>query len=186
MRLIIILVIMDNEAAENAVEIDEFCNSIGVLVLNFPAYLGHFLNICDNRVHATIQKYLDKIQAFYGTDTSLEQKYSAFVDAYASVTKDEVLNSLQSIGFGNLTNISDAINRLNRTLSEGLPNHREQHIVQLEAYLHDLVDNGGVIPASPYNYRLPGELWDVYYDALSLQKDVMSTKKIKDPLVSWK
>lgn len=99
MRLIIILVIMDNEAAENAVEIDEFCNSIGVLVLNFPAYLGHFLNICDNRVHATIQKYLDKIQAFYGTDTSLEQKYSAFVDAYAyaSVTKDEVLNSLQSI-----------------------------------------------------------------------------------------
>jgi hypothetical protein len=87
--------LMDNEAAENAPEIDEFCNSHGIIVRNFPAYLGHFLNLFDNRVHATVQRELDRIQAMFAHPSSpgLYENYNAFVAAYASVTRDEIICS---------------------------------------------------------------------------------------------
>jgi hypothetical protein len=165
---------MDNEAAENAEEIIQFCNSIGVIVLNFPPYLGHFLNVCDNRVHATVQRIVDQLQSNFTRPSapSLEEKYWSFVTAYNQITKDEVLNSLRSIGFGNLVSVAEAEKHFIRTLSEGLPNHRDDHIIQLEAFLNDCIDSGIPIPCSPYNYRLPGDLWDVYYDALDLQTEI--------------
>ncbi len=165
---------MDNEAAENAEEIIQYCNSIGVIVLNFPPYLGHFLNVCDNRVHATIQRIVDQQQAYFSRPgaPSLEEKYWSFVTAYQRVTKDEVLNSLRSIGFGDLSSVTEAEKHFRRTLSEGLPNHGEEHVLQLEAYLNDCIDSGRLIPSSPYNYRLPGALWDTYFDALDFEKEI--------------
>jgi len=166
--------IMDNEAAENAKEIDAYCNSIGVIVLNFPAYLGHFLNICDNRVHATIQRVLDKVQEDFvdPSSPSLEEKYSAFLSAYRSVTESEILNSLASIGFGSLKSRQEAEKHFIRTLSEGLPKHVEAHAIQLEAFLCDCIDHGRDIPTSPYKFRLPGPLWDCYFDALNDEIEV--------------
>ena len=165
---------MDNEAAENAEEIIQYCNSIGVIVLNFPSYLGHLLNICDNRVHATVQRVVDQVQSHFTRPSapSLEEKYWSFVTAYKSITKEEVLNSLASIGFGNLVSVAEAEKHFIRTLSEGLPSHRDEHVLQLEAYLNDCIDNGAPLPISPYNYRLPGVLWDVYYDALEFEAEV--------------
>lgn len=167
---------MDNEAAENASEVDEYCNSLGVIVLNFPPYLGHLLNLCDNRVHATVQKNLDNMQAKFAHPFSptLEEKYSAFIDAYSGVTREEVLNSLHSIGFGDLSSVKEAEKHFIRTLSEGLPNQQETHVLQLEAFLNDCVDTGRDIPTSPYEYRLPGDLWEVYYDFLDLESWIMS------------
>lgn len=168
------LVLMDNEAAENSEEIIQYCNSIGIIVLNFPPYLGHLLNICDNRVHATIQKSLDKIQQRFSNSNSpqLREKYIGYLSAYKSVTKEEILNSLESIGFGKLESISEVEKHFQRTLSEGLPNHREQHVLQLEAFLNDCIDNGYPIPTTPYSFRLPGDLWDVYYDAIDLEVEI--------------
>jgi hypothetical protein len=165
---------MDNEAAENAEEVIQFCNLIGVIVRNFPPYLGHFMNLCDNRVHATIQRVVDEIQRTFSKpcSPSLFEKYSTFVSAYKSVTKDEVLNSLSSIGFGNLKDVANAEKSFQRTLSEGLPNHREEHVIQLEAFLNDCIDQGIPVPTSPYDYRLPGDLWDTYFDALEFEAEV--------------
>ena len=165
---------MDNEAAENAIEIILFCNSKGIIVHNFPAYLGHFLNLCDNRVHSTIQRALDKIQETFSSPSSptIQEKYSAFVAAYQSVTKEEIFNSLDSIGFGTLKDREEAIQHLNRTLSEGLPKYREQHAIQLEYFLNECIDSGRDIPKSPYNYRLPGILWDIYYDFVELETEL--------------
>ncbi len=165
---------MDNEAAENSEEIIQYCNSFGVIVLNFPPYLGHLLNICDNRVHGTVQKSLDRLQESFSNPYSppLREKYDAYLSAYASVTKEEILNSLASIGFGKLENIREVERCFQRTLSEGLPNQREQHVLQLESYLNDCIDNATPIPTTPYAFRLPGELWDVYYDALDFETEI--------------
>lgn len=167
---------MDNEAAENGNEVIEYCNSIGIIVRNFPAYLGHFLNLCDNRAHAIIQKYVDKAQELFAkpTSPSLDEKYSTFISAYASVTREEILNSLDSIGFGNLVDIQEAEKHFQRTLSEGLPNHREQHVLQLEAFLNDCIDSARDLPKSPYEFRLPGSLWDMYYEFLELEVDILA------------
>jgi hypothetical protein len=167
---------MDNEAAENAEEVIQFCNSIGVIVRNFPAYLGHLLNVCDNPIHATVQRNVDKAEEVISKPfQSLYDKYSAFVDAYTSITPDEVLNSLLSIGFGKLVSIKEAEACFQRTLSEGLPNQREQHVVQLEEVLNDCIDNVRPIPKSPYEYRLAGPSWDTYYDLLELESEMNSS-----------
>lgn len=165
---------MDNEAAENSEEIIQYCNSIGVIVRNFPPYFGHLMNICDNRVHATIQRILDRIQGAFSNPSTptIWEKYSAFITAYQGVTREEILNSLRSIGFGELTSIVEAEKHLMRTVSEGLPNQREEHFLQLEAFLNDCIDNGLDIPTSPYEYKLPGALWDIYYDALNFENDI--------------
>jgi len=127
------VLLMDNEAAENAKEVIQFCNSIDVIVRNFPPYLGHLLNVCDNPIHASVQRNVDKVVELLSEPTipMLSDKYHAFVDAYASITPDEVLKSLLSIGFGKLVDIKEAEDCFQRTLSEGLPNQREDHVLQL-------------------------------------------------------
>jgi hypothetical protein len=166
---------MDNEAAENAQEVIEYCNSLGVITRNFPPYLGHFLNLCDNRVHATVQENVDKLEAHLTHPSpSLHDKYMIFIKAYKNVTPEEVINSLNSIGFGNLRSEKEAEAHFIRTLSEGLPIRGDDHAVQLEAYLNDCIDNGDPLPRSPYNYRLPGVLWDTYFDFLDFEAEVDS------------
>lgn len=171
--------LVDNEAALKSVEVQTLVNKYNIIIGSLPPYLGVLFDICDNPIHGNIENFIDREQARFSRDISMDEKYEIYRRAYQSVDGETVAKAFAKSGLSNITSLESAKEKIYQVLGEGTyrkEKFMEEHVAQLEAYLNDCIDRGEPIPRGDYPNALSGPLWETYSDFIKLEDEINRNK----------
>jgi len=128
------VLLSDNESSFKTEKIDEYLESKDITPLQFPTYMGHLMNPCDNLFHASAKRrYWQLTSTFKRVD--YQTKIDAIITAYYGETKETIFSYLRNCG---LTGNQNPVEVVRHLLKEGLfPRERFQdiHNEQLTAFI---------------------------------------------------
>jgi len=128
------VLISDNESSFKTEKVEEYLERNDITPLNFPSYMGHLMNPCDNYFHASAKfRYWQLISKIY--DLDYQSKIDAIVSSYYGERKESILAYLENCG---LRGERDPVQVVRHLLKEGLfPRDKFEsiHNEQLQTYI---------------------------------------------------
>lgn len=97
------LVMMDNERSLNVREVKQLLKKKSITLHNYPAYMGHLFDPCDNSFHGDEQNRIDGSLEAVSDSHALtgDQKMRIIKEAYSQSTRRSIISFFDRCGFIN-------------------------------------------------------------------------------------
>lgn len=129
-------VFLDNERALNIKEARDLLADHGVRIMNYPPYMGHLLDPCDNNFHSEERRRANELLGDIGGRITGPKKMKILLEAYESGSETSIKNYFRRVGLLGNEPAADVISRL---VNEGTVKARSKflkfHKEQLEQFL---------------------------------------------------
>jgi hypothetical protein len=91
-------VFFDNERALNVKEVRELFAEHGVTIMNYPPYMGHLLDPCDNNFHSEERRRANELLTAEGGPISGPRKMKILLEAYEGGAESSIRNYFRRVG----------------------------------------------------------------------------------------
>jgi hypothetical protein len=129
-------VFLDNEPSLNIKEARKTLAECGVTVMNYPPYMGHLLDPCDNSFHSEERRRAKDLLTAAGASISGPKKMEIILDSYESGSEESIRNYFRRVGLLGDEPAEEVVSRL---VEEGLVKARSKYVKfhkdQLEQFL---------------------------------------------------
>lgn len=147
------VVLLDNERALNVKEARELLSEHGVTIHNFPAYLGHLLDPCDNSFHGEEQNRIDGFLEAVQDHKALtgDDKMRIIKESYCRASLKSIISYFKRCGYIDNDKSPRAVlsDLLDDVRSQAYRTYRKYHEKSLRMYLQWMVSKGKIPVDSP-------------------------------------
>jgi len=134
------VLITDNENSFKTKKVKNFLKKHNIINIQFPSYMNHLMNPCDNYFHASMKRrYWSSIDNL--KYVSIQEKVNAIRDAYYSEEESSIIKYFRNCGIVGDKKSSEVVSNL---LNEGLfptKKFHSLHIKQLDNYVKWFTNN---------------------------------------------
>jgi hypothetical protein len=92
------LVFLDNERAMNVKEVRDLLADRGVTVMNYPPYMGHLMDPCDNNFHSEERRRAEELLAAVDGPISGPKKMEILLKAYENGAESSIRKYFHRVG----------------------------------------------------------------------------------------
>lgn len=134
------VLLTDNESSLKTKKVQGYLKKHKIILINFPSYMNHLMNPCDNYFHASMKRrYWSSIDCI--EKLGIQEKVKKIRDAYYSEKESSIINYFNNCGLIGERKPAESIQKL---LSEGLfpvKKYENLHFKQLNNYVKWFTNN---------------------------------------------